>query len=91
MTPATPSLQGANGSRERAPDDGLRDEAIHSVPRGDVDCFASLAMTRTERAMSKSAFDKIKAALEAAKAYLDGSRDKRDFKVHIPERKAKSA
>ena len=41
--------------------------------------------------MSKSAFDKIKAALEEAKAYLDGSRDKRDFKVHIPERKAKTA
>src|SRR5258708_32883415 len=25
-----PSLRGANGSRERAPDDRLRDEAIHS-------------------------------------------------------------
>jgi hypothetical protein len=57
----------------------------------DVDCFASFAMTRTERTMSKSAFDKIKAALEEAKAYLDGSRDKRDFNVHTPKRKAKSA
>jgi hypothetical protein len=25
-------LRGANGSRERAPDDRLRDEAIHSFP-----------------------------------------------------------
>ena len=41
--------------------------------------------------MSKSAFEKIKSGLEDAKAYLDGSRDKRDFKVHIPKRKAKSA
>src|ERR1700754_995875 len=40
-----PSLRGANGSRECAPDDRLRDEAIHSAASGEVDCFASLAMT----------------------------------------------
>jgi hypothetical protein len=40
-----PSLR-ANGSRERAPDDRLR-EAIHLSPRGWMDCFvaALLAMT----------------------------------------------
>jgi hypothetical protein len=35
----------ANGSRERAPDDRLRDEAIQFLRRRDMDCFASLAMT----------------------------------------------
>ena len=37
----------ASGSRERAPDDRLR-EAIHSATRGDVDCFVAplLAMTK---------------------------------------------
>jgi len=41
------SLQqrGANGSRECAPDDRLRDEAIHLPLRGEMDCFASLAKT----------------------------------------------
>ncbi len=39
------SLRGANGSRECAPDDRLRDEAIHSFLRGEMDCFAPLAMT----------------------------------------------
>ncbi len=38
------SLRGANGSRECAPDDRLRDEAIHYF-RGSMDCFATLAMT----------------------------------------------
>jgi hypothetical protein len=40
-----PSLRGANGSRECAPDDRLRDEAIHLSACGAMDCFASLAMT----------------------------------------------
>jgi putative transcriptional regulator len=44
-----------------------------------------------DKAMSKSAFEKIKAGLEEAKAYLDGSGDKRDFQVHVAERKGKSA
>jgi hypothetical protein len=41
------SLRGANGSRERAPDDRLRDEAIHLIQAITrlLDCFASLAMT----------------------------------------------
>src|SRR5712691_9255453 len=34
MSPLTPSLRGANGSRECAPDDRLRDEAIQSRVRG---------------------------------------------------------
>src|SRR3981081_2372193 len=38
---ALTSLRGANGSREYAPDDRLRDEAIHSSFRGAMDCFAS--------------------------------------------------
>src|SRR5436190_15118327 len=36
---------GANGSRECAPDDRLRDEAIHPSACGAMDCFAALAMT----------------------------------------------
>jgi hypothetical protein len=36
--------KGANGSRECAPGDRLRDEAIQLL-RGAMDCFASLAMT----------------------------------------------
>ena len=37
----TPSLRGANGSRECAPDDRLRDEAIHYAEQW----IAPLAMT----------------------------------------------
>src|SRR5258707_8475411 len=40
-----PSLRGANGSRERAPDDRLRDEAIHFFVCRALDCFAPLATT----------------------------------------------
>ena len=40
-----PSLLGANGSRECAPDDRLRDEAIRLATSEKLDCFASLAMT----------------------------------------------
>src|SRR3989337_2980630 len=36
--------KGANGSRECAPDDNLRDEAIQLL-YAKMDCFASLAMT----------------------------------------------
>ncbi len=39
----SPSLRGANGSRECAPDDRLRDEAIQLSLLG-LDCFAALAM-----------------------------------------------
>jgi len=42
--------KGANGSRECAPDDRLRDEAIHLSVCRDMDCFASLAMTTRARA-----------------------------------------
>jgi len=34
--------------------------------------------------MSKRAFEKIKAGLVDAKAYLDGTADKRKFRVHVP-------
>jgi hypothetical protein len=34
--------------------------------------------------MSKVAFDKIKAALEEAKTYLDGSAKKSDYGIHVP-------
>jgi hypothetical protein len=37
------ALRGGNRSRERAPDDRLRDDAIHLRSRGAMDCFASLA------------------------------------------------
>jgi hypothetical protein len=42
---SVPSLRGANGSRERAPDDRLRDEAIQGAVHVVLDCFATLAMT----------------------------------------------
>ena len=34
--------------------------------------------------MSKRTFDKIKAGLDSAKAYLDGTADKRRYGVHVP-------
>ncbi len=34
--------------------------------------------------MSKRAFDKIKAGLDSAQAYLDGAADKRRYRVHVP-------
>jgi putative transcriptional regulator len=36
--------------------------------------------------MSKKAFEKIKAGLDSAKAYLDGTADKRLYRVHVPEK-----
>jgi putative transcriptional regulator len=36
--------------------------------------------------MTKSAFEKIKAGLEQAQAYLDGSADKGSYRVHVPAR-----
>jgi putative transcriptional regulator len=35
--------------------------------------------------MSKRAFDKIKAGLDSAQAYLKGTADKRRYRVHVPE------
>ena len=35
--------------------------------------------------MSKRAFDKIKAGLDSAQAYLAGTADKRRYRVHVPE------
>ena len=36
--------------------------------------------------MTKAAFDKIKAGLDKAKAYLDGSGDKSQYGIHVPSR-----
>jgi putative transcriptional regulator len=36
--------------------------------------------------MTKAAFDKIKAGLGDAKAYLDGSGNKRGYGIHVPAR-----
>jgi putative transcriptional regulator len=36
--------------------------------------------------MTKRAFDKIKAGLDSAKAYLDGTADKSLYRVHVPEK-----
>ncbi len=36
--------------------------------------------------MSKRAFDKIKAGLDSAKAYLDGTADKRNYRAHVPQK-----
>jgi hypothetical protein len=35
--------------------------------------------------MSKHAYNKIKAGLDSARAYLDGTVDKRSYRVHVPE------
>lgn len=35
--------------------------------------------------MSRRAFDKIKAGLDDAGAYLDGTADKKRYRVHVPE------
>jgi putative transcriptional regulator len=34
--------------------------------------------------MSKRAFDKIRAGLDSARGYLDGSADKAAYRVHVP-------
>lgn len=36
--------------------------------------------------MTKTAFDRIKAGLDNAKAYLEGSADERRFRIHVPAR-----
>jgi putative transcriptional regulator len=36
--------------------------------------------------MTKAAFDKIKAGLSDARAYLDGTGDKRRYGIHVPAR-----
>ena len=36
--------------------------------------------------MTKRAFDKITAGLESAKAYAGGTADKRNYRVHVPEK-----
>ena len=36
--------------------------------------------------MTKTAFNKIKAGLEDAKAFLEGSADRRSFGIHVPSR-----
>ena len=36
--------------------------------------------------MSKRAFEKIKAGLDSARAYLDGTADKSLYRVHVPEK-----
>lgn len=36
--------------------------------------------------MAKAAFNKIKAGLDEAKAYLDGSADKSRYGIHVPSR-----
>ena len=36
--------------------------------------------------MTKAAFDKIRAGLDEAQAYLDASGNKRSYRVHVPAR-----
>src|SRR4029077_18850648 len=36
--------------------------------------------------MTKATFDKIRAGLGEARAYLDGSGNKRDYRIHVPAR-----
>ena len=35
--------------------------------------------------MSKRTYEKIKAGLDSAKTYLDGTAEKRTYRVHVPE------
>jgi putative transcriptional regulator len=35
--------------------------------------------------MTKRAFEKIKAGLDSAGAYLDGTADKQRFRIHVPD------
>jgi hypothetical protein len=48
------SLRGANGSRECAPDDRLRDEAIHTCLAESWIASLALAMTGLERALRET-------------------------------------
>ncbi len=53
-----------------------------------MDCFACARNDElSEGEMAKTAFDKIKAGLEEAKAYLDGSGEKSGYRIHVPARK----
>jgi putative transcriptional regulator len=36
--------------------------------------------------MSKRAYDKIMAGMDSARAYLDGTADKRRYRVHVPDK-----
>jgi putative transcriptional regulator len=36
--------------------------------------------------VTKAAFDKIKAGLDEAKAYIEGSGDKAKYRIHVPTR-----
>jgi putative transcriptional regulator len=36
--------------------------------------------------MTKRAFDKIMSGLDSARGYLDGSADKRHYRLHVPEK-----
>jgi putative transcriptional regulator len=36
--------------------------------------------------VTRTAFEKIKAGLDEAKAYLDGSADKSKYRIHVPSR-----
>jgi putative transcriptional regulator len=36
--------------------------------------------------MTRRAFDKIRAGLDDARAYLEGTADKRRYRVHVPEK-----
>jgi hypothetical protein len=64
----SPSLR-ANGSRECAPDDRLR-EAIHTSVRGEMDCFVAslLAMTAERPARPQSCYASSSSALACAGA-----------------------
>jgi hypothetical protein len=63
------------------------DEAIQSRAYGSGLLRFARNDGHSESEMSKAAFDKIKAGLDEAKAYLDGSRDKFDYGTRIPEKK----
>jgi putative transcriptional regulator len=36
--------------------------------------------------MTKRAYDKIMAGLDSARAYLDGTADKRRYRIHVPDK-----
>jgi len=70
--------------------DGFRQKR-ESEPFADrTECFSQdghrYDQKLPEAEMTKSAFDKIKVGLSEAKAYLDGSGNKRDYGIHVPAR-----
>src|SRR5215475_1788674 len=69
---------------------GLRQERERQSFRRRTQRFEQTGRRRgeglSEAKVTKAAFEKIKAGLEEAKAYVDGSGDKTRYRIHVPTR-----